>query len=283
MNNHRLLSSAVSLGSVLLLSACGGTTVNGKLINSPGDFSGCGETPETCNSDVLQGVVARIEEDADSGNLTIRFFQMSDNGDSTVTYSDGQKVFTFPEASNPATATNGTEIAYEWVMDYTAITAIIFPESNADYLSWALGFFGFQTDPNAVATSGEAYYSGEAIAATSSGLGGSGSSTLYADFEGSTAELIAVLNDGDISDFNVIYAPNMTIDGNTFTGNEVEFYDGLTPVDVTGANTSTASAGMFFGIVDENGYPAEYGAVLVSTGDNESVLLVAGGALDVGP
>ena len=102
------------------------------------------------------------------------------------------------------------------------------------------------------------------------------------NFADATANLTADFDydDGDV--ITRLEAPNMSIDGYSFTGDEVNLYlddgSGEVPVDLTGANSESGSAGLFFGPIDEGfGVPSAFGAVALKEGDDDAIWLSATG------
>lgn len=140
-----------------------------------------------------------------------------------------------------------------------------------------------------IPTSGSATYSGGSYIEYGDFFGSYqsefGTTTLDVNFAGEgTADLNIYLpvDAANITDFDQIQSMGMTIDGYTFTGDQVILLLDSTQVnefgELTGVNTDGASAGIFFGPVDFNGNPEEFGAVAVVGGDSSYVYgLAAGG------
>ncbi len=126
---------------------------------------------------------------------------------------------------------------------------------------------GLQTDVSVIPTSGSATCSGASYIEYGFFFGSYqsefGTSTLDVNFAG---EGIADLNihlpvdAANITDFDQIQSTGMTIEGYTFTGDQGILLLDSAQVDefgeLTGVNTDSASAGIFFGPDDFNGNPA---------------------------
>lgn len=270
------------LTAMLAISACDPLSYDGKIANSAdANLEGCKYLLASCNDTTYAGVVAKIEGDPETGDLSIRFFTLKDNEDTTYTYDDGQSDIVL-DATLSGTDAELSEIslgllATAGISGYTSVT----PSQDV------LGFFGYQTDASVIRTDGVAVYYGDAVFSTVNSGSGTGISALSVDFGGSgDADLYAAVTSGTIVSFDEMRALNMTIDGYTFTGDEVILLLEDAPVDldsITGNDTRTASAGMFFGPVDGDGTPIEYGAVAIISGDADKVLLLSAGSVDAPP
>lgn len=270
--------TAALMTMMLATSACDPLSYDGKIANrADPNLEGCTYLLASCNDTTYAGVVAKIEGDPETGDLSIRFFTLKDNEDTTYTYDDGQSDIVL---DNSLSGTNAelTEVnlgllATAGITGYTSLT----PQQDI------YGFFGYQTDASVIRTDGVAVYYGEAVFDTVNSGEGTGISALSVDFGGpGDADLYAVVTSGTIVSFDEMRALNMTIDGYTFTGDEVVLLLEDSPVDldtITGNDTKTASAGMFFGPVDGDGTPIEYGAVAIISGDDDKVLLLSAGSL----
>ena len=255
----------------LVLAACGPLSYDGELANSPDTgLSGC--TVSSCNDTVLSGVVAKIEG-SEGQDLSIRFYTLTDNENGTVTYRDGARTATMNVVGIGQFEGTNSAFAFSPTLTYTGVSAGAFGSDEA-----VIGMIGFQTDASVIPTSGEATYYGDSTVTTYNSGSGAGDSTLIVDFGAGTADLYANLTDGDVlTSFNEVQSLNMQIDGYSFTGDEVVLLLDSSPVDITGANSQGAGAGIFNGVVDIYGNPVEYGAVAILSGDSDKVLLLSEG------
>lgn len=183
--------------------------------------------------------------------------QLTDGG-STVTVDDGQ-LFTG---------------SYEYVRAYQQSYSS--GGTNFD----ATGIDGIVTDAGDVPTSGTATYSGEAIGVVIAGNEGydleNGSSTVTADFGAGTVDATMTgftardhaTGNTATAPIDTIAATGMTIAGNGFSGGTVTTTNSGTAVNVTGANTTTAAQGAFFGYDAAASAPDEVGGMVLQQGDD---------------
>lgn len=264
------------LGLLLTGVACGPLSYDGAVANSANNaLSGCEGTWDTCNDQVASGVVAKFETN-DDGELTIRFMTLTDNLNETATYRDGARTVTMDVIGETTLA--GLNSYLELVDAGLESVALVGGDVALD--ESVVGFVGLHTDASVIPTEGEASYFGLAGVSTESGDYGDGLSVLEVDFGASTANLYAALTSGTLTSFNQVQSLNMEIDGYTFTGDEVVLLLNDNPVNVTGASTAGSGAGMFFGPIDLDGNPIEYGAVAIVSGDDDRVVLLSAGSID---
>lgn len=245
-------------------------------------MAGCTTTDESCNGGVLAGVFAKIDVDPVTEGIEIRFVSLTDNGNNTSTYNDGEKSFVVDEFGF---GPNGEALAADLTGAYYSVNLYGFV-SDSEFVD---GILGAPTDASVIPVEGLASYSGNAFIAFGNYDSASaeyGTSTLEVNFAASDADLTIDLDefDASITAFDQIVANDMVIDGYTFTGDEAVLLLEIEPdvfVDVTnsltGANTDSAAAGMFFGPVNADGNPEEFGAVAVVGGDDGFVYGLAEG------
>lgn len=206
---------------------------------------------DSCNLLVTSGVMVQ------SGSKYIRFFTLTDNENGTFTYSDGETEVVLTEAE-----------LFNWIDNF------IEPE-GVDFQTLAYGY-GYHTDSSVIPAGGTATYEGGGSYHTDSHLHDDGASILEVDFSTATVDL--TLNFEGAARIDRIEAPNMLIDGYSFTGDEVNLYLGDSPVDLTGANSDAASAGIFVDPIDEEHLvPDWFVAVGVVEGDDDALWFSASG------
>lgn len=268
----------------LTIMGCNELTYDGTIANSANlSLAGC-DTLATgsCNQEVFSGVVAKFVENSGSGDLTIRFVTVTDNGDGTYTYNDGQDKIVLTQTG--LNTYEGTTTNASFLTTDAGLQAATFVEGTTDDIlnpDLIAGVGGYQTDADVIPTSGTALYEGLSnFQLVTSGDAADGTSELYVDFGAGTADLYAYVGAGTITDFTRLESLNMTINGYTFTSGDVDLYNGGASVplsDVTGANSDGAAAGMFFGPVDTNGNPIEFGAVAIVSGDSDKLIMYTAG------
>lgn len=263
MTNINFVRGAALLFSPMILASCGGSSepppeeppvLQSLIKNSPDEaLAGCTVDLGSCNQTVVRsGVIVKKELDR-----SLRFFTVTDNEDTTYTYSDGE---------------DDVVITQQELDDFNNLNII--PDGfDFQLLSAA---WGQHTDASVIPVGGTALYEGTAGYHTQSHLyDDDGTAFLSVDFGAGTANLSATFP-GYIK---TILVPNMLIDGYSFTGDEVELYDALGPIDLTGANSQAASAGMFFEAIDGTwDVPEWFGAVAVREGDDDAIWLNSIGA-----
>lgn len=121
-----------------------------------------------------------------------------------------------------------------------------------------VGFAGILTEASHVPISGTATYTGESVGiiiTTSDFFDlASGVSSIYVDFGASDVDVTLggftatdALGAAATAPIDTIRITGMTIAGNEFTGGALEALLSSATVDITGANSSTSSEGLFFG------------------------------------
>lgn len=236
----------------------------------------------SCNQEVFSGVVAKFVEDEDTGELSIRFVTVTDNGDGTFTYDDGETEIVLEQTG--ANTYEGTTTNASFTTTDAGLQAAGFAEGTTDSIledDLIIGVGGYHTDADVIPTEGVALYEGVAnFHLVVSDLDAAGSSELSVNFGNSTADLYAYVESGAIDSFTTLESLDMNISGYTFTSSNIALYDGPTEVDfldVTGADSDGAAAGMFFGPVDANGNPIEFGAVAILSGDDDKLIMYTAG------
>ena len=282
------LQTPARIASALILpfivTGCDPLSDDGRIANFANQsLAGCDTLAlGSCNEEVFSGVVAKLVEDADSGELSIRFVTVTANEDGTFTYDDGETEVVLEQTGAnfyQGTTTNASFLTADVGLSATGIAAGTTDAILEDDLIVGVG--GYHTDSGAIPTEGLALYAGDAsFNLLVSGLDADGSSQLGVNFGNSTADLYAYVGGGTIDSFTRLESLNMTINGYTFTSNNIALYDGPTKVDfedVTGADSDGAAAGMFFGPVDTNGNPIEFGAVAILSGDDDKLVMITAG------
>ena len=268
------------------LGACDPLSYDGRIANSANQsLAGCDTLAVgSCNQEVFSGVVAKFVEDADTGELSIRFVTVTDNGDGTYTYDDGDTEVVLEQTGvnvYQGTTTNASFLTADAGLVATGLAAGTTDSILVDDL--IIGVGGYHTDADVIPTEGLALYEGDAsFHLLISGVNGTGSSELGVNFGNSTADLYAYVESGAIDSFTRLESLSMNISGYTFTSNNIALYDGATKVDfedVTGADSDGAAAGMFFGPVDTNGNPIEFGAVAILSGDDDKLIMYTAGGI----
>lgn len=209
-------------------------------------------------------------------------FGTLDHETGAIAYSDGDYTLVDPNGFSTGIAVDGFGGALSRDLDrfssnYDYVMPVTFSYESQGVIYTTAGFAGIITDSVDVPVSGNASYSGEVVGTlltsdkffdladgTSTALVNFGSGTVDVTLDGFTLE-----NDIPINSIEII---GMTISGSTFSGGELTTFLDNVSVDVTGANTLTASEGMFFGWDDTFGTPDEISGATISSGD-DAVLL----------
>lgn len=245
--------------------------------SGPPSVSGCTVTEESCNSESLVGVFAKINYNPETEEIEIRFVSVNDNGDETFTYNDGENAFVVDALGD---GPNGEFLSAVLTGAYYSVNmfGVVSPDDFVD------GIVGAPTDASVIPLGEDvlASYSGNSYIAFGDYNTESfeyGTSSLEVDFLTGLADLTIDLDEFDnaITEFDQIVSNNMQIDGYTFTGDEALLLLLGEPVNVTGTNTDSASAGIFYGPVNADGNPEEFGAVAVVGGDDGYVYGLAEG------
>lgn len=266
-----------------IVAGCDALSDDGRIANSANQsLAGCDTLAiGSCNQEVFSGVVAKFVEDAGTGELAIRFVTVTDNGDGTYTYDDGETEIVLEQTG--LNTFEGTTTNALFTTTDAGLQAATPAEGTTDSVledDLIVGIGGYHTDADVIPTEGSALYEGDAsFHLVIADLDATGSSDLSVDFGSSTADLYAYVEGGAIDSFTMMEA-NMNISGYTFTSNDITLYDGATEVEfatVTGADSDAAAAGMFFGPVDTNGNPIEFGAVAILSGDDDKLIMYTAG------
>ncbi len=268
----------------IALGACDDLNDDGRIANSANlSLAGCDTLAlGSCNQEVFSGVVAKFVEDDATGQLSIRFVTVTDNGDGTYTYDDGETEVVLEQTG--LNVYQGTTTDASFLTADAGLLAAGYAAGTTDSVAQddlIVGVGGYHTDSDVIPNDGTALYEGAAgFQLLVSGKDGTGTSELSVNFGNSTADLYAYVDAGTIDSFTRLESLNMTIDGYTFTSSTVDLYDGATELaldDVTGADSDGAAAGMFFGPVDTNGNPIEFGAVAIVSGDDDKLIMYTAG------
>lgn len=285
MRNYDIARGAALFVLPMIVASCGGSSgpAPGDAPNdypaliktSPPVVGGCTTTDESCNQNVLTGVFAKIDYDPVTEEIEIRFVSLTDNGGDTFIYNDGEKSFVVDEFGN---GPNGEFLTADLTGAFYSVNmyGVVSPTDFVD------GIVGAQTDASVIPVDGLASYSGNSYIAFgdyNTEAAEFGTSSLEVNFAASDADLTIDLDefDASITEFDQIVANNMVIDGYSFTGDEALLLLLGEPVNVTGANTDSAAAGLFFGPINGDGNPEEFGAVAVVGGDDGYVYGLAEG------
>lgn len=286
MENLSIARGAALLVLPMIVASCGGSD-QGLIETLPDqDKAGCTDTPVSCDT-VFSGVVAKVVL-TDTGEAAIRFATFDGDVETqNGIYTDGVETVIFTNGVGD----EGEEGGFLQVGTYSGFGGLIL-EDTPNILVTEDGVFGANTDGNVVPIAGVAFYEGDAYAVyydniTQSLYLDDAFSELTVNFAQADADLRIQLFNNNITEFDAIYADNMTITGYTFTGSEVRLMEDVLAVptfdvtsDVLGVNLDSASAGMFFGPVNGDGNPEEFGAVTVVNGSDGFVFGVAVGAVD---
>ena len=292
MFNIPYLRSA-SVISVLLLAlpgGCGGSADGGGgpdpwTAPAADYYQSLDSTSATTNA--FGGVGIRSNDDSD----TIDVAQSSgsvEHSTGSLTISDTNYTMVDPNGFSGGVATDGvggtlneTSGAYTGTYEYVMPATFSYTASGIAYTT--IGFAGITTESTHVPISGNATYTGESVGniITTSDfydLAG-GVSSIYVDFGASNVDV--TLNGFTATDaqgaaatapLDTIKITGMAIAGNEFTGGALEALLSSATVDITGANTSTSSEGLFFGWDSIGVVPDEVAGVSVTVGDEGMML-----------
>lgn len=225
-----------------------------------------------------------IQTNDSNGNFVVTKSSGSiEHNTGALNYNDGAYNLVDPDGFSSGLASDGaggtlSEITGSYAGVYQYVMPAIFSYKISDVSYTTTGFAGITTEAAHVPVSGSAVYNGEAtgnIAATAGfyDLAG-GISTISVDFGAGTAGVI--LNGFTATDdsgtratapLDTVQITGMTIAGNTFTGGALVTLLNGTSVNISGANTTISSQGMFFGWDSAANIPDEVGGVSVVVGD----------------
>lgn len=194
--------------------------------------------------------------------------------DGTITLTDGSSFLI-------SDGTQGFREDYEYVIAYNQF----YSAGGQDYFVYGVG--GIATEESDLPSGGTAIYRGEAageIETTSHDIDmNDGSSTVTADFGSGTVDvemtdfIIFDVEAGSIvarGPIDTIAFKDMVMDGNGFSGGDWHTTLDGTQVDLTGANTTAAAGGNFFGYDSSIAGPDEVGGITLIVGD-EGVVATA--------
>ena len=287
IGNNGFARGAALLILLLFVSSCGGSSSDpapeeppvlpsmiGNTANK--DLAGC-TIGDSCNLTVVSGVVTKV--DVATETAEIRFVTLTDNLDTTYTYDDGERQVVLQVTDVFGTTVylegpDGFAVLDQTSNEYSAISVGGAYEPDQLFV----GVLGSHTDTSAIPLDGTADYIGSGFIVTGF-VEADVTSTLTVDFGAGSADLVAdTFVNSTIVGFDSMESRNMTIDGYTFYGDEVVLRNGTDEVDITGANTEAAGAGLFYGpTIDGN--PSEFGAIATVAGDDDAVILVTEGQL----
>lgn len=300
MNNT--ISRLAATAACALLAACGGSSTGGDSTTDGGTPTPTTPSYETLDStaataSTLGGVALRSNNTSGTLDIVTTSGTTTHNtGNTTIT--DGTYSLTDADGFNGGkTLTDGTSTittdtsalsgTYEYVTTYDQT----YNSGGVTYDSRGIG--GVTTGASDVPESGTATYTGGAqgqiVTATQGFDLNNGTSTVSADFAAGTVD--ATMTGFTVTDqatgnaatapIDTISATGMTIVGNGFSGGTVATANGGTAVNVTGANTTTAAQGAFFGYNGTQTAPSgtiaaadEVGGLVLQQGNDG---IVAGG------
>lgn len=240
-----------------------------ELFNSTVDATGvlggtAQQTNNTSNSVKLVTLTGSLKHDTRATSISDGSYTLIDaNG------ADGNNLVTDGSSSLEYVGNFSGSYQYAKVFQQSYKTGGIFYDVK--------GIVGIAAD---IPTSTSATYSGEAEAVVLTSSTGfdlkSGKSEVTADF--STGKVSVTLNGfsavnqetgvADAAPIDEIKISDMAISGNGFSGGSFETSKAGTVVDITGANSSNASQGRFFGKNSDGTAPAEAGGNIFMKGDS---------------
>lgn len=148
----------------------------------------------------------------------------------------------------------------------------------------SVGVIGVVTGAGGMPTAGTATYRGQSellAFSTEAGISMKGQSTIVANF-GDAGRVNVTLNGFIATDLvtgarttspvDVVNVNDMVISGNSFSGGTITTIQGNAVVSLTGANTTAAASGAFFGLNSTLTGPDEIGGVILVQGDDGALL-----------
>lgn len=280
--------TAIMTALVLTLSGgCGGpsgTTVDPWVAPPAGYYKPLDSTENATST--LGGVGIR-GNNSDNSQLEIAravgSLDHNPNGALTYTDTDNSYTLTDPDGMSGLIASDGQEgqlldesSAYNGTYEYVMPVEFTYTQNDVKYTT--LGFAGIITDAAHIPVSGTATYTGDATGFVNGSTGSfvltNGISNISINFAAGEVDLLTLNDFTATASGTPVTAPpdtiqitGMTIAGNTFSGGELVALLNDLPVDVTGANTTATSEGMFFGWDSANPIPDEVGGVILVEGD----------------
>lgn len=293
---NKSFSLLVATSAYALLASCGGSSTGGGSAaggGTPPSYEALSSTAATTST--LGGVALRSNNTSgalgivatsgttthNTGNTTITdsTYSLTDadgfNGGNTLT--DGTSTIT--------TNTSILSGTYEYVTIYDQTYT-----SGGDTYD-SIGIGGVITSASDVPTAGSATYTGDAAGLVVTATQGfdleNGTSTVTADFAAGTvnttmsgfAATDQVTGNAATAPIDTISVTGMTITGNGFSGGTVATTNGGAAINVTGANTTTAAQGAFFGYNGTQTAPSgtiaapdEVGGIILMEGDGGIVI-----------
>lgn len=293
MNNYIIGLAATSCFA--LVSACGGGSgpnTPALMTPTPPPVSPSYETLDSTSESTssLGGVALRTDGATGALDVTQTSGTIRHNT-SAVTLNDGTYSFTDtdgPDSNGVLTDGSSTVIdgsqAYTRTYEYVTVYEQTYVSGGVTYD--ANGVIGIVTRPADIPTAGSATYTGEASGQIVTSTEGfdltNGTSTVAANFRtgrvnvtmtGFTATNLATGN-AQAAPIDTITATGMQVSGNRFSGGTVTTTMSGAPVNLTGANTTSAAQGAFFGYDAAISAPSEVGGIILMQGDDG---IVAGG------
>jgi len=281
-----LLVPVSSLFTLALLGACGdsGSTTPwvapaadyyqplSSTAATSNDFGGVGTQTNNANSS--------ISVTTSSGTI------QHDTG--ALNYNDGSYNLVDADGFSGGVASDGvggtlSQTTGQYTGVYQYVMPVTFSYTVAGVAYTTQGFAGIATEAAHVPVSGSATYAGEAtgsIAATSGFYDLSGGvSAISVDFGAGTAGVTLngftatdALGASATAPLDTVQITGMTIAGNSFTGGALTTLLSGATVDISGANTTINSQGMFFGWDSTTNTPAEVAGVTAIVGDDGILL-----------
>ncbi len=229
----------------------------------------------------IGGIVAR------TNNTTglVSFVNLSgtlkhDTGATTL--SDGTISVTDPDGGDDngvlSDGTNSLVVGSSGSYDYVTTVRSSYIEGGTSFDT--SGFAGVVTSAEDMPSTGGATYTGESqgvlVTATQGFDLNDGSSTVTADFASGTVDVELsgftvtdqVTGNAAVAPIDTVKVTGMTISGNGFAGGTFATTNAGADVNVTGANTSSQTAGTFFGYDTATKTPDEVAGVTGSRGDD---------------
>ena len=296
---NKTFSLLAATSACALLAACGGSSTGGGSTTGGGTPTPTAPSYEVLSStaattSTLGGVALRSNNTSGALDIVTTSGTMTHNaGNTTIT--DGTYSLTDPDGFNGGntltdgtstitTDTNGLSGTYEYVTIYDQT----YTSDGDTYDSAGIG--GVITSASDVPTTGSATYTGDASGLVVTATQGfdleNGTSTVSADFAAGTVNATMTgftatdqaTGSAATAPIDTISASGMTIAGNSFSGGTITTTNGGAAVNITGANTTTAAQGAFFGYNGTQTAPSgiiaapdEVGGLVLLRGNDGSV------------
>lgn len=282
--NARLVAFS-PLFLLVSLGACGDSSTPAWTAPPAGYYQTLDSTAAQSND--LGGVGIR-SNDA-NGNLEVVEASGSLRHDTgALNYNDGTYNLIDPDGIGGGIASDGaggtlSEATGLYAGTYEYVMPVTFSYFASGVAYTTQGFAGLTTEAAHIPISGSATYNGEATGnvITTSGFYdlASGVSAISVDFGAGTADVTLngftatdALGAATTAPLDTVLITGMSINGSTFTDGALVTLLSSATVNLTGANTTISSEGMFFGWDSIANIPAELAGVSVAVGDDGIML-----------